>query len=378
MKTPFLLLVAALTGGCAVHNHYYPTSISDGTAGKGAEEISRAQENKPDQRHDERAQLVVEDRDLADIQVSPSPTEEPPEGGFDDRRSSSDIIAAQPHDVDSSVFAGCDVENHTTGWVIATCSDMKIMLQTGPSARGNLGRLFSYAGTLAAEKSPTPAGYWGDRVFRELNGKRTEFIDYDLRKNKQAMFGTDIDKNGEVLAQGIYTFAPSKKGKIGMLCQQEGHLDMDRCIEMIRRISNDPLDNIGQSSGNTARVAGLELRSEGLCYFLRPTELGCPSGGIKWGEGSRQTVQAHIAADIAKLTDPGEIENFHNPHIITDCRIGNTATQCHEVRYNGVLKAPIKITHIAQVDDQRGSTWVKCSYSTSDPAPKVCREAFGI
>ncbi len=368
MKIPVLLVLAALNSGCAVHNHYYPASVADHP--DGIDEPREAEQSDQGELAAEQPKSPATVASTADFE---------PEGGIDDRAAPSDIIPSKTNEGRSSVFAGCDVKNHDTGWVIANCSDLTIMLQTGPSARGNLGRLFAYAATYAAEQSMIPASYWGHRKFRDLNGRQVEFVDYDLRKNQPSAFGgTNTDENGEVLAQGIYTFAPSGQGKIGILCQQDGLLELKRCTEIIRRITTEVLTEIVQRPDDAVMVAGVPLKSEGSCYFLRPTELGCPSGGVDWSEGPRQDVEAYISKTIDGLTDTNGIEGFHNPHNISDCRIGDTATRCHEIRYNGVLKSPISITHIAQVDRNQGSMWVKCHFSTSDPAPKICRQMFGI
>ncbi|MFO7536966.1 MAG: hypothetical protein R6X32_02770, partial [Chloroflexota bacterium] len=155
-----------------------------------------------------------------------------------------ELVAAPRHS--RSVLTDCHLENHLTGWVDADCGAMKVVLQTGPSARGTMSRLFPYAGTYATEIVDADVSYWGERGEVIIGGKGFESVEFVLRRNEPGAFGGSLpDRDGEVVARGLYTIAPTSQGKTGMLCLQEGGFDRNGCMAYFQELTSGVLDGIG-------------------------------------------------------------------------------------------------------------------------------------
>lgn len=379
----FLSILVA--GGCTVHHHHHHPPVAETpTHFPAIEDDERwdSPEVHPDESSNTSAEYhtsepvretdadvespKLEDRRLPDTLHIP-PRNPPP-----DWQPVSFVPAVGP-------LTNCSVLSYETGWVVAHCADAKIILQTGAASRGAYHYLFSYAGDLASTMTERPSLYRGDRGKVKLGGLSLETTEFEMQAMKESAFGGwTADSSGAITARGIYTIAKTKRGKTGMLCMQEGRFDRDRCVDYFKKLSTSPLSDIGMNETNQITLAGVTLKSEGRCYFLRPQELGCPSGGLLWSRGSSDAVENLVQTTLVKWTDTHGVKGFHNPHLKRSCRINGEDTTCHEVRFQGVLDTPVEIRHIAEIRDETNTLGLICTYSTSDPAPQPCRQYFPI
>lgn len=372
----FLAVFVALAAGCTVHHHHhYPEeSVAENPDPPKALDTSDSDPHE-DQfvDHSDTESSASETKVERHVNIKDRPLpfiDEPPRTPPPAWEPVSFIAATGP-------LTHCEVSSYETGWVVAECPDARLLLQTGPASRGNHFRLFSYAGDLASSMATRPSLYKGDRGKVKLGGTSLETTEFRLQAMKESAFGGfTSDPNGEVVGQGIFTIGRTERGKTGMLCVQEGSYDRNRCIAYFQELTSGSMRDIGVNEGNTLQLAGATLKSEEECYFLRPEELGCPSGGLTWKRGREDTVANLVDTTLQKWTDTHGVKGFHNPHLKSQCRIDGRLTTCHEVRFQGVLKTAAEIRHAAQIPQDMGSLALICTYSTSDSAPKPCRQFF--
>lgn len=366
-----LITIALLTlSGCSVHHHHhYPDTSQSPEQPRQGKNDEETYSDEPEYVADEYVEERVafpEDRPKQEGKP-PAPLPDYPENKPEETRT-----ANQPKV--PSVLQNCDVENFETGWIVAKCGSAELFVQTGPAARGSYYELSNFAATYATMVTNQETAYWGKRSAISVNGARGESTEYQFRAMKPGLFGGGtVDKDGEIIAHGIFTTAKTQHGKAGMLCLTYGSADKASCQRYFNALGKD-LKELGRKNG-PVMVGGVALRSEGKCHFLRPRELACSNGSLTWQGGSRQALENLVETTIAKWTDDHGIAGFYNPHLVTKCTIAGQTSTCHEVRFQGVMSTPAEIRHATLLEHE--SLAVMCIYSTQESAPPPCTKFFG-
>lgn len=372
MKILITLALLSLTSCAVHHHHHYPdTPQTSAESGHG--------------NTDEELYADEQYYDVNDVEEPDSPAVAYPEHMTDEE---AEPLTHQPkypqHEPDEtrtanqpsvpSILQDCDIENFETGWVVARCGSVELFVQTGPAARGSYYELSNFAATYATMVTNQETAYWGKRSALVVNGVRGESTEYQFRATKPGPFGgSTVDKDGEVIAHGVFTIAKTKHGKAGMLCMTYGSQDKASCQRYFNALGQD-LKELGRKNG-PVMVGGVALRSEGKCHFLRPRELACSNGSLTWQSGSLRVLENLVETTIAKWTDDHGIAGFYNPHLVTTCTIAGKTTTCHEVRFQGVMSTPAEIRHATILEHE--SLAVMCTYSTQESAPLPCTKFFG-
>lgn len=373
-----ILFIAALSTGCAVHHHHYHTQSPD----PGATEPSYQAEYD----HDDAYEPETEQADHTDWQAYDEEEFEQDEQETYAEYTPEPVDVPmpqpqpqpQPTNAALTPLPGCDSTPHISGWIEIDCGHTQLLLQTGPAARGSRSYLASFAATYATEIVPDDVMYFGSpNTSITLGRHKLEANNFVLRQNKPALFGTQHDENGAIIANARFIIAPSKLGQIGMLCLQRGtSLNPDRCHDYFQTLVNHDLTGIGLKSNTPVLLAGVPLISRGDCYFYRPGDFSCPSGGVEWSTGSPALTRQKQQEFLATWQKTNGIEGFHNPYRTAPCNIGGHQTTCHEVAYQGVLKTPGSLYYSAIIDTPQESIHITCGYSTSHPTPRPCADVF--
>lgn len=366
----FLALLAVPATGCAIHHHHYHTATPAQT------ETSLAIHDEPESDDDfeENYEEPLEpDHQTHTIWHDDESTEEE-----DDYIEEFHETVYSPTKSAPTPLPDCDFTPHISGWIEIDCGHTQLLLQTGPAARGSRSYLASFAATYATEILSDDVTYFGSpNTSLTLGRHKLEANNFVLRQKKPAAFGPQPDENGAIIANARFIIAPSQLGQIGMLCLQPGPaLDPNRCHDYFQTLSTHDLTGIGLQPNAPVQLAGVPLISQGDCYFYRPGDFSCPSGGIEWLTGSPTITHQNQQEFLAFWQNDNGTEGFHNPHRTAPCTIGGHQTTCHEVAYQGVLTTPIGMHYSAIVDTPHESIHITCSYSTAHPIPKPCTDVF--
>ena len=368
----FLIAIALFTlSGCAVHHHHHYPDTSQTPANPGVEnddELYSDEQEYEVEKYAEEPEKPVAFPEDRPVEAEP-PVHLPAHPYNEPKKTRTNAQPAVP-----PILRDCDVENFETGWIVAKCGSAELFVQTGPAARGSYYELSNFAATYATMVTNQVTAYWGKRSVLRVNGVSGESTEYQFRAMKSGPFGgSTVDKDGEVIAHGVFTIAKTKHGKAGMFCLTYGAEDKASCQRYFNALGQD-LKELGRKNG-PVMVGGVALRSEGRCHFLRPRELACSNGSLTWQAGSHRALETLVDSTIAGWTDDHGIAGFHNPHIVTKCTIAGKTTTCHEVRFQGVMSTPAEIRHATILEHE--SLAVMCTYSTQDSAPLPCTKFFG-
>lgn len=399
----FLALLAVPATGCAVHHHHYHTEAPARAEAPYPSHTDHYDEPESDDFEELLAdEHIYDEPELDDFDDDydnhdnhhefdhdTHTTWDDDEDDFDEPREPVYVPTPQPPPRPqpqqpvptksaSSPLPDCDLTPHISGWIEIDCGHTRLLLQTGPAARGSRSYLASFAATYATEIVPDDVMYFGSpNTSITLGRHKLEANNFVLRQKKPALFGTQHDENGAIIANASFIIAPSKLGQIGMLCLQRGtSLDHNRCRDYFQTLSTHDLTGIGLKSNTPVLLAGVPLISQGKCYFYRPGDFSCPSGGVEWITGSPALTRQKQQEFLAFWQKSNGVEGFHNPYRTAPCNIGGHQTTCHEVAYQGVLTTPGSMYYSAIVDTPRESIHITCSYSTAYPIPKPCTDVF--